>query len=364
MLKPSIDAPKTAETFAAIVRPEDPLLVTGAGGFIGARTVEALLRRGYQDIRCFVRPSSELEPLKAVLAAHPGNRARIISGNLLVREDCAAAVRDVKVVFHLVTGRGKSFPGCFQNSVVTTRNLLDACLAEGKLVRLVNVSSIAVYSALKLGWGAVLDESCPVEDNLEARHDAYVYAKLKQDELVEEYHQKHGLRYVTVRPGVVVGPGKTAIPGLVGVDTFGVFLHLGGGNRLPLTYVDNCADAIALAGLVPGVEGEVFNVMDDDLPSSRAFLRGYKQNVRRFRSYPVPYLVWWWFCRGWEWYSRYSEGQLPPVFNVRDCAFSYGRHRYSNRKLKERLGWRPRVPMGETLQRYYQYQKNGGSQHA
>src|SRR5438874_10347596 len=52
-------------------------------------------------------------------------------------------------------------------------------------------------------------------------------------------------------------------------------------NTIPLTYVDNCADAIVLAGLKPGVDGEVFNVVDDDLPSSRRFLRLYKQNVDR-----------------------------------------------------------------------------------
>ena len=35
-----------------------------------------------------------------------------------------------------------------------------------------------------------------------------------------------------------------------------------------------------LAGLVEGVDGEVFNVVDDDLPSSREFLRSYKENVK------------------------------------------------------------------------------------
>ena len=58
---------------------------------------------------------------------------------------------------------------------------------------------------------------------------------------------------------------------------FGIFLHLGGSNPIPFTYVDNCADAIVLAGLTPGVDGEVFNVVDDNLPTSRQFLRLYKQ---------------------------------------------------------------------------------------
>ena len=71
-------------------------------------------------------------------------------------------------------------------------------------------------------------------------------------------------------------PAKQRIHGRIGMDTFGVFVHLGGSNPIPFTFVDNCADAIALAGLKPGVDGEVFNVVDDDLPSSRQFLRMYK----------------------------------------------------------------------------------------
>jgi nucleoside-diphosphate-sugar epimerase len=346
---------------ASIVTPGELVLVTGAGGFIGVRLVASLLQRGWKNIRCFVRPSSDVASLKRVLDQHPGANVEVVSGNLLSREDCAGAVQGVKVVFHLVAASGKSFPFCFQNSVVTTRNLLDALVAERSILRLVNVSSFAVLSNMNLKWGGLLDESCEMEGNLEQRYDAYVYAKLKQDELVEEYRQKHGLPCVTVRPTIVFGPGKKAIPGAVGIDTFGFFLHLGGGNRLPLTYVDNCADAIVLAGLVKGVEGQVFNVVDDDLPTSRFFLRHYKREVRSFRSVPVPYPLFYLFCMAWERYSKSSQGQLPPVFNRRHCAFTWKRHRYSNQKLKDKLGWKPAVPMNEALRRYFKYQKDGST---
>jgi nucleoside-diphosphate-sugar epimerase len=170
--------------------------------------------------------------------------------------------------------------------------------------------------------------------------------------------------YVVIRPGIVIGPGKRAIPGAVGIDTFGFFLHLGGGNALPITYVDNCADAIVLAGLVKGVEGEAFNVVDDHLPTSRDFLRRYKREVRHFRSVSVPYSLCYLFCWLWEHYSRSSEGQLPPVFNRRFCAFMWKRHTYSNQKLKDRLGWSPEVPMSVALARYFDYQRSGGGDHA
>ncbi len=347
-----------------IAGPQDLLLVTGAGGFIGARVVRSLLQLGFQNLRCFVRPSSSLTRLQSIIGEFPKAQVEIVSGNLLVPADCQTAVQGVNVIYHLVTGRGKSFPACFQNSVVSTRNLVEAALAANSSVRLVNVSSFAVYSNLKLRRGGVLDETCDLESNLEERYDAYVYAKLKQDELVEEYGRTRNLKYVTVRPPFVFGPGKPGIPAAVGIDTFGIFFHLGGGNRLPLTYVDNCADAIALAGLTPGIEGETFNIVDDDLPTSRAFLRKFKQQVRAVRSIPVPYSVFYSLCYLWERYARYSEGQFPPVFNRRDCAFSWRPQNFSNKKLKQRLGWVPAVPMREALNRYFQAQQDGGKLHA
>jgi nucleoside-diphosphate-sugar epimerase len=335
------------------------VLVTGAAGFVGSRVVAALLNLGFERVLCAVRPSSDLGLLQAGIPAGRANRCLIIETNLLSREECRRLTTDVELVYHLAAGRGKSFPGCFQGSVITTRNLLDALVERQRLKRFVNVSSFAVYSRFQSKRGDVWDESCPLEDNLDERSDAYVYGKLKQDELVRYYDERFGVPFTIVRPGIVFGPGKKAISGFVGMDTFGFFMHLGGGGLLPLTYVENCAEAIVLAGLVKGAENEVFNVVDDQLPTSKAFLRAYKQQVRNFWSVPIPYPVAYALCAFWEWYAKRSEGQLPSVFNRRMCAFSWKGHGYSNRKLRELLGWQCRVPMHEALQRYFEYQKNG-----
>jgi nucleoside-diphosphate-sugar epimerase len=164
---------------------------------------------------------------------------------------------------------------------------------------------------------------------------------------------------VIVRPGYVIGPGKKTITSRVGIDTFGVFLHLGGANRIPFTFVDNCADAIALAGVKKGVEGQVFNIVDDDLPSSREFLRLYKRNVRRFNSIYIPHSVSYALCYLWERYSDWSAGQLPPAFNRSKWHAYWKSTRYSNARLKDQLGWSPKVPMAEGLSRYFETCRDG-----
>src|SRR5260370_34965989 len=121
------------------------------------------------------------------------------------------------------------------NSVVTTRNLLEAAARSQRLRRFVSVSSFAVYSNMRKPRGRVLDESCPVEQHPELRGEAYCFAKVKQDELVKEDGKKHGLAYVLLRPGVVYVPGKHGITAGAGIGTFAIFLHVGGVNDISLT---------------------------------------------------------------------------------------------------------------------------------
>jgi nucleoside-diphosphate-sugar epimerase len=325
------------------------ILVTGCNGFIGAKVVEILLGYGFSNLRCFVRPSSQLGRLEKTLSQFDaGKDVELVTGDLLSRDDCEKAAEGVSLMYHLAAGMEKSFAGAFMNSTLTTRNLIDAFLEVGCPKRFVNVSSFAVYSNLSLKRGAPLDETCPVEDAPQERFSAYCFGKLKQEHLVEEYGLEHKLPYVIMRPGYVFGPGKRELSGRVGINSFGFFVHLGGSNELPLTFVDNCADAIVLAGLKPDVDGEIFNIVDNEPLTSQAFLRAYKK-ARPFRSIRIPYPLAYAMCFLWEKYSKWSKGQLPPVFNPRRCAAEWKGNRYSNQKLRERLGWKPKVSMEQAM---------------
>jgi nucleoside-diphosphate-sugar epimerase len=332
-----------------IVSPVDRILVTGSNGFIGTRVVENLLQRGFLNLRCFVRPSSHLERLKGVVERFPEAKGlEIVPGDLLSQEDCRRAAREVSVIFHLAAGFQKSFAAAFMNSALATRNLIDAFLELGRVKRFVNVSSFAVYSTLNMERGALLDESCPLEDAPQERCDAYGFGKLKQEEIVRDYGKNRGLPFVILRPGAVFGPGKPDLSGRIGIDTFGFFIHLGGSNELPLTFVDNCAEAIVLAGIKPGVDGETFNVVDDERLTSREFLLRCKRK-KGFFSIRLPYPLAYALCAVWENYSKRSQGQLPPVFNRRRCSAEWKGNRYSNQKLHQLLGWKAKVNMADAV---------------
>lgn len=337
-----------------IIGRDERILITGAAGFIGTRVVANLRGRGFTNVGCLVRTGLARTRTGDSGRGEGWEGVDVLCGNLLSPEDCRCITKGVRVVYHLAAGTGlKAHSDAVLNTVVTTRNLLDACLAQGTLKRFVNLSSFSVYTNRDLPEKGVVDERGPIESHPETRAEAYCYAKVKQDQLVEKYGARFGLPFVHIRPGVVYGPGKHAIPGRVGIDSFGLYIHLGGGTRLPLTYVDNCADAVVLAGLCPGIDGETLNIVDDDLPTSREFLRLYKKHVRRFRSIYVPHPVSWLLCALWEKYCEWSHNQLPPVFTRREWAAFWKKATYPNGKAKRLLGWRPVIPTREGLERYF-----------
>ena len=326
------------------------ILVTGAGGFLGKAIVERLLAHGQMDIRCMLRDTSKAKGLEEIATRFPGARLEFVAVNLRNAGEIPAAVAGCEMVIHAAAALKGSPAEMFMDSVVASRNLLDA-VAAMKPMRVVLVSSFGAMGVSELGRGAMVDERTPMEAHPELR-DVYSYSKLRQEQLFWEYRERFGFELVVLRPGVIYGPGGGQFSNRVGLNLFGMFLHLGGSNLLPLTFVENCAEAIVVAALSPKAAGEIYNVVDDDLVSSREYLSAYKKQVRPLRSVPVPYFVLMWGSRMVEWYSRRSKGQLPAIFTPYKTRAMWGGNRFSNAKLKG-IGWKPLVSTRDGLARAF-----------
>lgn len=325
-------------------------LVTGAAGFLGNALIGRLVAHGYRDIRCNVRRRADIPKLDAVLHQYPDIRFEYCVGDLRYRDDAARAVDGVQLIFHLVAGKKGAAADLFLNSVVASRNLLDA-VGNRTPIRIVLVSSFGVYGVADLGRGARVNEQTVLEPR-PAWRDHYSYSKLRQEQLFWEYQKRNGFELVVLRPGVIYGPGGGHFSNRVGLTIGHWQLHFGGSNLLPLSYVDNCAEAVVVAGTHPSAAGEAYNVHDDDLPTCRQYLRGYKKNVAKIRSVSIPYFVTRLLSSLVTKYNRYSKGQLPAILTPYKTASQWGGNRFDNSKLRA-IGWKQLVPTAEGLQRSF-----------
>lgn len=329
------------------------VLVTGSSGFLGGALVERLLAHGETDLRCFVRAGSKQGRLDALSKQHPEAKLERFTGTLSSRESAEKALEGVDVVYHLAASLAGAPADIFLNTVVASKNLLEAVARSGRPIKIVLVSSFGVYGVAELPRGHVVDEGTPLETHPE-RRDLYSQAKLRQEKLFWEYREKYHFPLVVLRPGVIYGPRGSAFSARVGLSLFGIFLHLGGDNVLPLSYVDNCAEAIVIAGQSSASEGQIYNVHDDDLPTCSTYLAAYKKSVKPIRSLRVPYFALQAGSKLVARYHAYSKGQLPAIFTPYKTATTWKGNHFDNNKIK-RLGWKQIVPTAEGMRRTFEW---------
>ena len=192
-----------------------------------------------------------------------------------------------------------------------------------------------------------MDETCPLDPEPH-RRDPYTYSKVEQERVAWQAYREGQISLTVVRPGVIYGPGRGCLSGRVGLQINGVLVKMGN-QRLPYTFVDNCAQAVLLAGTAAGAVGQAFNVVDDDSPTGSQLLAEYRRRGGRLRVVRVPgpaIRPLSWAC---ERYHRWSRGQLPAVLTPYKSAAQWKPMRYSNAKAKAALGWVPRVGFGQGL---------------
>lgn len=330
------------------------VLVTGSNGFLGSALVDKLLAHGEKDIRCLVRPASNRARLEEI-ARRRGVTLDLVVGSLGSKEAAAKVVDGVDTIYHVAAAMSGAPADMFLHTVVASKNLLEAAVQTGRSPKIVLVSSFGVYGVADLPRGHVVDENTPLEAHPEKR-DLYSQSKLRQEKLFWEYQARYRFPLTVLRPGVIYGPGGNAFSSRVGMNLFGVFLHLGGKNLLPLSHVENCAEAIAIAGRSAATNGQVYNVHDDDLPTCSAYLARYKREVSPIRSLSVPYLALTGISKLVEGYHAHSKGQLPAIFTPYKTATSWKGNRFDNAKLKA-IGWKQLVPTDEGLRRAFAYLK-------
>ncbi len=323
--------------------------LTGATGFLGRRLVARLLSQPELQVRCLVRPTSDLGPLLQGRTSEELSRLEICRGELRDDSYLASGFAGCDVAYHVAAALGGSTSTLFLNTVVPTRQLLSAASRAG-LGRFVLVSSLGVYGTQTLRNWQQVDETCPLEPKPELR-DPYTFSKVRQEVIAREFAHETGLPLVIVRPGVIYGEGRPLVTSRVGLQVGPLLVRMGGSHPLPYTYVENCAEGLMQAGLVPGVAGETFNLVDDNPVTGHQLVRFVQKHGQRMRSVWVPGVCIQPLSYLYETYSWWTSGQLPPVITRYRSAAIWKPLRYSNGNAKHKLNWVQPFPTEQALER-------------
>jgi len=176
------------------------VLVTGGAGFIGSHLVDALLKLGY-EVRVVDNLSSGfIENIKQ----HFVNPCfEFIRGDLKDKNVCKKVIEDVDVVFHLAANPevrvSITEPRVhFNENVLVTFNLLEACRRKGDVEKFVFASSSTVYGDAKV---------FPTpEEHVLKPISVYGASKAACEALICSYAHLYGFKAAAIRYANIVGP--------------------------------------------------------------------------------------------------------------------------------------------------------------
>lgn len=255
------------------------VLVTGSNGFLGQAVVPTLQRAGHAVIASVRRNVAQADGAEAVHvtdigpnsdwtgALHGVHTVVHLGARVHVMRDPA---RDPEAAFHRVNAAG-------------TRRLAEAAVTAG-------VQRFVLLSTVKVGG----DETAPGqrlhESQIPSPNDAYGRSKAEAERFLAEIGERHGMRWIAMRPPLVYGPGVR-----------GNFLSLlrlcDAGLPLPFASIDNArsvvgrqnlADAIRVAVEAPDIENGAYYVADDEDISTPELVRRLRVALGR-RPLLVPF---------------------------------------------------------------------------
>ena len=326
------------------------LLVTGANGFLGRHVVAQSRARGH-DVRALVRPATDVTALPWANDA----KVQIVRTDLRSPNGLADAMNGVDAVLHLAAAKQGDLYAQLAGNVVATESLLNA-MTVATVARLVAISSFAVYDYLHRPTLSRIDEESPLERAPE-RRDEYCRTKMLQESLIRAHAAAHGWALTVLRPGVIYGrdncwSARLGIP--LGPCRW---LRIGAWARIPITYVENCAQAVVLAAEKTDSGRQVFNVVDDDMPTQRHYL---KELRKRMPAGPKVIPVAWTVMRlfaGLAWFTNRlllgGRAKTPGIVVPARLHARCKPMRYTNQRIKDSLGWKPQYKLSEALDRSF-----------
>jgi nucleoside-diphosphate-sugar epimerase len=309
------------------------VLITGGLGFIGSTLAIRLVQAG-----------AHVTVVDSLIPEYGGNLKNIdpVKGRVHVN---ISDVRDEHSMKYLIQGQDflfnlsgqtshlDSMENPFPDLEINARaqlSILETCRRYNPTIRLVFASTRQVYGA---------PESLPVDERHPLRPvDVNGINKLAGESYHLLYNNVYGIRSSVLRLTNTYGPRmrvKDARQTFLGiwvrrlVDQAPLLVYGDGKQIRDFNYVDDVVEALLLAAIREEAYGQIFNLGADD-PSS---LKDVAEMMTRISA------------------GTYQIVPFPNQLKAIDIGDYYG----DFRKIRSRLGWRPKVSLEEGLRRTIEY---------
>jgi nucleoside-diphosphate-sugar epimerase len=318
------------------------ILVTGAGGFLGARVARHLAANGHEVV-ALGRSAASLESLKDVpVSAMVCDLADdlSLSALALARLDCVVHCAGLSSNW----GSRRDFE---RNNVTATANLLDRAKQWGA-PHFVHVSSSSVYfrfcDQLAVGETSILP--APVNH--------YAWSKAVAEQLVRAAHD---LPTTILRPRGIYGHGDRALlPRLLRAAARGPLPSFNGGRAvIDLTHVDDVAAAIAcIVRHGSKAAGATYNVSGGEAVSIRDIVSRSAERAGvavRWREMPWPVAIV--AICALERFHRAFMPKVEPVVTTYSAGLLAFSQTLDLSAIRHAIGWSPRISFDEGLARTF-----------
>jgi sterol-4alpha-carboxylate 3-dehydrogenase (decarboxylating) len=339
------------------------VVVVGGCGNLGRRVVDELLER---------KLATEIHVLDLTVEKNRHPLASYYECDITKKEGITSIFQQTRpqVIFHtaLPPPTLNDLDLYLRVNVVGTRNLIDCAQDIGCVKAFVYTSSASVVHDAE---GDLIDGDATYPlVFLPRQKEVYSHSKALGEQIVLGANQRGKMLTVALRPSGIFGENDTTqVKRLVESAAAGKLkIQIGNGkNQFDFTYVGNVVDAEIMAAqrLVAQtlkvtddkrIDGEAFNVTNDEPMQFWAYTRaigaaaGYPMAEKEVWIIPV------WFGTAMAIFAEWivwvvSFGHRKPGITRLATKYSAMTRTYRIDKIKQRLGYKPRVSMQEGIRR-------------
>ena len=303
------------------------ILITGAGGFIGANLVHDLINTKDQ-IHILIKKESNLWRLNNIIS-----KCYVHFVDISKIKEVENVISEIKpeTVYHCATygvyPNQKDTQKIDQTNLIGTKNLVSSLAKNTNLKRLVNLGSVFEYGS-KPGLIKETDSA--------QRLDHYSKSKILQTKMIEDFSQQHNLPAVTLRVFTVYGnfeePGRLISDIMVAIIKKNPIKILSSSSIRDFIYINDVIDALKKISVKPGINGEIFNV-GSGRASSVENIVNLVCNITNTDSEVI-------------WQDKNDREH--------DKAGTKG---YADIQKIEKIGWKPKISLEDGLEKTYEWFK-------